>query len=420
MQLTESRHALVDVVQYLRQAGIEPIVYGSVGVSFYLGAYKQSFDDLDLLIEDAYITEDWPALQKIMQAHEFVLTDEHEHEFSNGHTRVAFAGQSILVRDGITDPGRDRIFVPFEDTDFQTLTPAAFERAYAYSAKDGYRMQQRHKKDNEVLALLQAYIAVTTMHLTEPPFTQIERGEKTVELRLYDAKRSQIKVGDIVTFTLRPANERTVAVLVTAVYRAATFSALAEKLDVLQTGFASKEQLVESMVTHYPLEEQADSGVVGIEFTVLRGSSLVVLMGLPGSGKTFLAKQYAQRGFTVVSGEVVADELFGSASGLSADQYAAVYEQVRGRAKTLLDGGHRVVIDGTNLVRAYRQQIYDVCAGYPISLIFLEVDRATAMERIAARQERGEGSGCDEQTFMHFETQLEVPDETEPVFEGVI
>lgn len=58
---------------------------------------------------------------------------------------------------------------------------------------------------------------------------------------------------------------------------------------------------------------------------------------------------------------------------------------------------------------------YDACAGYPIKLIYLDVDKKLALRRIKEREERGEGSGCDEQTFDDFEKQLEVPTEDEPV-----
>jgi ASC-1-like (ASCH) protein len=38
------------------------------------------------------------------------------------------------------------------------------------------------------------------MKLSEPWFTLIKKGNKTVELRLFDDKRKQLKVGDIIEF----------------------------------------------------------------------------------------------------------------------------------------------------------------------------------------------------------------------------
>lgn len=140
---------------------------------------------------------------------------------------------------------------------------------------------------------------------------------------------------------------------------------------------------------------------------------LTVLMGLPGSGKSHMSRQLAAQGFAVVSGEDMAREIYGSDEQLSAAQHTVVYAQVRERALRLLQQGRKVVIDGTNLKRAYRQQIYDACGGYPTKLIYLKVDRATALRRIHERVQRGEGSGCDERTFADFEHQLEEPMEDE-------
>lgn len=414
MKLNEIRLALIEVARHLREFGVEPVVYGSVGVSFYLGEYKPDYDDMDLLIQDNYLAADWSKLQTIVQKRNFILVDEHEHEFSNGKVQVAFAKRSILKRDGIADSDKDFVHLPFDNTTLLTLAPTAFLRAYEFSSKDGYRINQRHKKNDEVIKRLREYLMVTEMHLNEHPFQQIVSGEKTIELRLNDEKRSQVKVGDVLTFWLRPEDEQMVTVLVTEIHRAETFAELAQEIDVVKAGLRSKENLVDSMAKYYPLKEQVKCGVLGIEFIRLNPISLVVLMGLPGSGKSHLAKHLAKQGFVVVAGEGVALEMFGTEQ-LQPDQYSQVYEQVRKQALQLLQQGKKVVIDGTNLKREYRQQIYDVCAGYPTKLIYLKVDKKTALQRIKEREEKGEGSGCDEQTFADFERQLEEPMEGEPI-----
>ena len=38
------------------------------------------------------------------------------------------------------------------------------------------------------------------MNLTPAPLKMIREGRKTIELRLYDEKRKQISIGDIITF----------------------------------------------------------------------------------------------------------------------------------------------------------------------------------------------------------------------------
>ena len=42
------------------------------------------------------------------------------------------------------------------------------------------------------------------MKLTEVPFEEIKNGTKTIEFRLYDEKRQQIKLGDKIEFSKLP------------------------------------------------------------------------------------------------------------------------------------------------------------------------------------------------------------------------
>jgi ASC-1-like (ASCH) protein len=44
------------------------------------------------------------------------------------------------------------------------------------------------------------------MNLSEPHFTNIKKNIKTIEIRLYDKKRRQLKVNDYITFTKRENN----------------------------------------------------------------------------------------------------------------------------------------------------------------------------------------------------------------------
>lgn len=135
-------------------------------------------------------------------------------------------------------------------------------------------------------------------------------------------------------------------------------------------------------------------------------------MGLPGSGKTYVADHLAAQGWIVVSGEQVAQEMFGS-DRLRADQYELVYGTVRQLAAELLQDGRKVVIDGTNLKYSYRQQIYKTCRGFTTLLIYLTVDRQTALDRISQRVALDGGSDCSEETFSDFERQPEPPCEGE-------
>jgi pimeloyl-ACP methyl ester carboxylesterase len=148
-----------EIVRKLQARDISPVVYGSTGVSYYLGNFKSSFGDIDLLIDDVWLSKKWPQLQQIMSDMDYRLVDEHEHEFSHSSLPdVAFAGTSILVRDGIMNTLDELVTVTVDSVALRTLSPQAFRKAYDFSAKDGYRLEQRGKNDDKIIALLKEYL----------------------------------------------------------------------------------------------------------------------------------------------------------------------------------------------------------------------------------------------------------------------
>ena len=70
---------------------------------------------------------------------------------------------------------------------------------------------------------------VHQMKLNPGPFAMIKSGEKTIELRLYDEKRQQIKVGDSILFTSTATGERIYAA-VKRLHRFDSFEALYKAL----------------------------------------------------------------------------------------------------------------------------------------------------------------------------------------------
>lgn len=153
--------SLVSVAQLTRsltEYGIGPILYGSLGVSVYLGDFKQ-FGDVDLLVDAPWVAERWPQLVGIMNNEDFKLVDPKEHEFEDGDgTKVAFADRSILQRDGVITSEEEIVSKKVGDLVIRTLTAHAFIRAYEFSKKDGYRRDVRQKNDDRIIDLLRGYI----------------------------------------------------------------------------------------------------------------------------------------------------------------------------------------------------------------------------------------------------------------------
>ena len=68
------------------------------------------------------------------------------------------------------------------------------------------------------------------MKLNESPFERIKNGTKTIEFRLYDEKRQQVKIGDKIEFSKLPDLQETLIVDVIDLYREDTFENLFRKL----------------------------------------------------------------------------------------------------------------------------------------------------------------------------------------------
>ena len=114
---------------------------------------------------------------------------------------------------------------------------------------------------------------VHSMKLQAGPFEQIKCGQKTIELRLYDEKRQQVKVGDRIVFTHILTGE-TLETTVVKLHRFETFDALYKSLPLLQCGYT--EENVDSasprdMEQYYSASEQQKYGVVGIEVCCSNG-----------------------------------------------------------------------------------------------------------------------------------------------------
>jgi ASC-1-like (ASCH) protein len=102
------------------------------------------------------------------------------------------------------------------------------------------------------------------MRLHPLPFEQIKNGSKTIEVRLNDEKRQQIKVGDEIEFSSRSEPEDKITTKVVNLLYFPTFSKLFDAYPPEVFGATSKEELV-GIYKYYTIEEEKRYGVVGIK-----------------------------------------------------------------------------------------------------------------------------------------------------------
>ena len=105
------------------------------------------------------------------------------------------------------------------------------------------------------------------MKLQESPFERIKNGTKTIEFRLYDEKRSKIKIGDQIEFSKLADLQETILVDVINLYREDKFETLFRKLIDNEDEIKRKTT---SMYQYYSPEEEQQYGVLGIKISLIK------------------------------------------------------------------------------------------------------------------------------------------------------
>ena len=114
------------------------------------------------------------------------------------------------------------------------------------------------------------FMTTHQLKLAADPFNAIISGNKTIESRLYDAKRQKIQIGDRIIFTNRDNSEQTVTAEVVGLLRYATFRDLFSHNNPRKFGGDNVEWLENQISEFYSIEDQKIYGVIGIEFKVCR------------------------------------------------------------------------------------------------------------------------------------------------------
>ena len=101
------------------------------------------------------------------------------------------------------------------------------------------------------------------------PFALIKSGNKDIEMRLYDERRKNIKIGDFIRFTNRETNE-TLIVEVINLYRFSNFDELYKFFDKKRLGYKEDEIAnPNDMEIYYSKDKIKQYGTLAIEIKLL-------------------------------------------------------------------------------------------------------------------------------------------------------
>jgi predicted kinase len=116
---------------------------------------------------------------------------------------------------------------------------------------------------------------------------------------------------------------------------------------------------------------------------------LVMLTGLPGAGKSHVARQLADvLPFAIIESDHVRKTLFPQCE-YSGEESQWVHRTCRALMEKLLRRGVRVIYDATNLHERHREQVYRLADSEGVKLIIVKVvtPEVIAAERLSGRQQ---------------------------------
>lgn len=120
------------------------------------------------------------------------------------------------------------------------------------------------------ISINQGIIVMAIMHLKEEPFNSIKNGTKTIEMRLFDEKRQQLKIGENIKFINDKIGEELLTQIVN-LHKFNSFEELYKNFDKIKLGYKEWEVAKSSdMLKYYPQSEQQKYGVVGIEIKLIK------------------------------------------------------------------------------------------------------------------------------------------------------
>jgi phosphoribosylanthranilate isomerase len=138
--------------------GIIPLMYGSLGLE-YITNESLNADDIDILIPEAFIGKRWNEFNEFFMSKGYILIDEHEHTFEKNGILYSYA--SIEELQSFAEIELSEIEQLCNDgIRFKVLSLGQYLKVYRASAKDGYRIEVREKKDHDKIAFIEKKLKI--------------------------------------------------------------------------------------------------------------------------------------------------------------------------------------------------------------------------------------------------------------------
>jgi predicted kinase len=148
---------------------------------------------------------------------------------------------------------------------------------------------------------------------------------------------------------------------------------------------------------------QAEAELVSADMETTANPVLILMSGLPGSGKSYLSEQVcAQLPCVIIESDRVRKALF-PVPTYSAEESTIVHRTSQRLMRRLLEKGVRVIFDATNLVEFQRELLFSLAerCGAQLLIVRTVAPEAVIRKRLEQRQATGDStSDADWQVYQ--------------------
>lgn len=146
-------------------------------------------------------------------------------------------------------------------------------------------------------------------------------------------------------------------------------------------------------------------------------SVLVIMCGLPGTGKTYIAGQIASKlrmssscnSISILEGDQILRQLF-PATQFKRSELIATHAQMRAQTSKMLAAGQHVIYDATNITRDYRDNLCKLasnCGSHSL-IVHTIANEQDILRRLCERSEdKATFSSADETVYMRMKDRWE-------------
>ena len=116
---------------------------------------------------------------------------------------------------------------------------------------------------------------------------------------------------------------------------------------------------------------------------------LILVCGLPGSGKSFFSKQLSKKiGVSHFNSDIIRKQLFPKARTYSDTEKKMVYESLITQAKMCLKKGESVIIDATFYKNSLRTPFYDIASqlNMGLKIIYIHAEESLVKKRTSKQR----------------------------------